>query len=49
MTFLELLNKISIFKNTMTMYPNFMFRGQADREWFLEPSIAQIPWRIMEN
>ena len=42
MTFIELVKEISQFINTVTLHPNFLFRGQADNEWPLEPSFTRI-------
>ncbi len=42
MIFSELVNEISQFKNTATLHPNFLFRGQADSNWTLEPSFTRI-------
>jgi len=42
MTFTDLVSQISEFKNTATLYPNYLFRGQADNSWGLEPSLTRI-------
>ena len=38
----ELFDKIAGFKNTQTLHPKHLFRGQACSEWKLDPSFTRI-------
>jgi len=38
----QLVDELSKFKNTPTLHPNFLFRGQASSKWTLEPSFTRI-------
>ena len=42
MTFSELISQISKFTNTATLHPKYLFRGQANSSWTLEPSFTRI-------
>lgn len=49
MIFSELIDEISQFKNKTTFHPDFLFRGQADNDWTLEPSFTRIVKRRKFN
>ena len=38
----ELKNTIAQYSNTVKFHPNYMFRGQADISWKLEPSFTRL-------
>jgi len=38
----DLLDSISKYENTIKLHPNFLFRGQSDESWALEPSFTRI-------
>jgi len=39
---LDILRKLKEFKNNITLHPNYIFRGQADSSWPLNPSLTRI-------
>lgn len=38
----EIFNILEKFENKVTLHPNFLFRGQSDAKWSLEPSFTRI-------
>jgi hypothetical protein len=42
MNLTELKNSLAQFSNTVKLHPNFLFRGQADKSWKLEPSFTRL-------
>jgi hypothetical protein len=38
----ELVDEMAGFKNSQTLHPKYLFRGQVDSEWTLEPRFARI-------
>ncbi|MFM5839996.1 FRG domain-containing protein [Aeromonas rivipollensis] len=42
MTFSDLISQLKEFNNTVTLHPNYLFRGQADKSWGLQPSLTRI-------
>jgi hypothetical protein len=42
MTFSNLISQLKEFNNTVTLRPNYLFRGQADKSWGLQPSLTRI-------
>jgi len=42
MNLTELKNSLAQFSNTVKLHPNFLFRGQADKSWELEPSFTRL-------
>ena len=46
-SFSELKDEITKYHNYVALHPNFLFRGQADKSWSLEPSFTRIA--IMKN
>ncbi len=38
----QLVGKISRFRNTATLHPKYLFRGQASSKWTLEPSFTRL-------
>lgn len=41
-TFIQILEKLDKFKNEITSNPKFIFRGQSDVNWTLQPSFTRI-------
>lgn len=42
MNLTELKNYLAQFSNTVKLHPNFLFRGQANKSWELEPSFTRL-------